>query len=403
MAEESLYEVLGLAKTATQQEIKKAYHQLALRLHPDKCGKHDEETRSKFQLLQKVYSILGDVEKRKVYDETGATDDDALAKFGGLAEYFGAKLSDDDIESFADRYKGSDEERSDLLRFYNQFSGNMVKVFDWLMCSDPDHDSHRLMDTVDDAIKAGELQRTKAYTAWAKATAAKPRPKPRDRKAGGSDARSGIGSAGPSNALVAAIQAKVAAADSFFDSLLAKYAGGSSAGRRKQAGQEQADGLKKGSRAAKAAAAAEPTDEEFAAAQARITAGKGATTATVAAAANSKPSKRKQQHVETDDEEEASKRHDSKASKQARTNTAAGPGGNGASGVKPSSKVQAGRQEHDQAKAALSGGGNADAAGAAAKRGDKAGDVPQGRKAKAEKENAAQGSKGKKRPRAVVA
>ncbi|KAF2549093.1 hypothetical protein F2Q70_00023571 [Brassica cretica] len=55
-SEKNLYEVLGVGETATQQEIKKAYHKLALRLHPDK-NKDDEEAKEKFQQLQKVICL----------------------------------------------------------------------------------------------------------------------------------------------------------------------------------------------------------------------------------------------------------------------------------------------------------------------------------------------------------
>uniref|UniRef100_A0A2P2KKR8 Chaperone protein dnaJ 6 n=1 Tax=Rhizophora mucronata TaxID=61149 RepID=A0A2P2KKR8_RHIMU len=75
--ENSLYEVLGIERTASQQDIKKAYYKLALRLHPDKNP--DEEAKEKFQHLQKVMSILGDEEKRAVYDQTGCIDDADLA------------------------------------------------------------------------------------------------------------------------------------------------------------------------------------------------------------------------------------------------------------------------------------------------------------------------------------
>ncbi|PWA87426.1 DnaJ domain-containing protein [Artemisia annua] len=72
--DKSLYEILGVERTATQQEIKKAYHKLALRLHPDK-NPDDEDAKEKFQQLQKVISILGDEEKRSLYDQTGCVDD----------------------------------------------------------------------------------------------------------------------------------------------------------------------------------------------------------------------------------------------------------------------------------------------------------------------------------------
>ena len=81
-----LYEILGSTKEATASEIKKAYHKVALRLHPDK---NLPDAAGKFQTLQKVYGVLGDAEKRKVYDETGRVDDAELSgeKFN-LYEYY---------------------------------------------------------------------------------------------------------------------------------------------------------------------------------------------------------------------------------------------------------------------------------------------------------------------------
>lgn len=60
------------------------------------------------------------------------------------------------------RYQGGEEERSDLLRYYTQFRGRMSDVFDHLMCSDPDVDSHRLMDVINAAIQAGEHRSPRA-------------------------------------------------------------------------------------------------------------------------------------------------------------------------------------------------------------------------------------------------
>jgi curved DNA-binding protein CbpA len=68
-----LLQVLGVSQSATHDEIRKAYHKLALRLHPDK-NPGDEDAKEKFQSLQNVIAILGDPEKRKVYDETGSVD-----------------------------------------------------------------------------------------------------------------------------------------------------------------------------------------------------------------------------------------------------------------------------------------------------------------------------------------
>lgn len=52
--------------------VKKAYYKLSLKVHPDRVGEDEKENATgKFQTLGKVYSILSDKEKRKIYDETG--------------------------------------------------------------------------------------------------------------------------------------------------------------------------------------------------------------------------------------------------------------------------------------------------------------------------------------------
>ncbi|KAF9901499.1 hypothetical protein EC991_006074 [Linnemannia zychae] len=67
-----LYETLGVSKSSTQEEIKKAYRRLALRYHPDKVNMSevpDHETR--FRDIAAAYEVLGDPKKRQVYDRYG--------------------------------------------------------------------------------------------------------------------------------------------------------------------------------------------------------------------------------------------------------------------------------------------------------------------------------------------
>ncbi|QCE05233.1 chaperone protein dnaJ 6-like [Vigna unguiculata] len=170
--ENTLYQVLGVEPTASQQEIKKAYHKLALRLHPDK-NPGDEEAKAKFQQLQHVFSILGDEEKRAVYDQTGCVDDAELAGevVQNLKEYFKAmykKVTEADIEEFEANYRGSDSEKNDLINLYKKYKGKMDRLFCSMLCSDPKLDSHRFKDILDETIAAGELKETKAYKKWAK-------------------------------------------------------------------------------------------------------------------------------------------------------------------------------------------------------------------------------------------
>ena len=65
------YEVLGVAKTAPQEEIRKAFRKLAREHHPD-VAKDKKTSEAKFREINDAYEVLGDPEKRKKYDELGA-------------------------------------------------------------------------------------------------------------------------------------------------------------------------------------------------------------------------------------------------------------------------------------------------------------------------------------------
>ena len=67
----NLYETLGVAKNASQDEIKKAYRKLARQYHPDK-NPGDAEAEARFKEVQTAYDVLSDAEKRKAYDRFGS-------------------------------------------------------------------------------------------------------------------------------------------------------------------------------------------------------------------------------------------------------------------------------------------------------------------------------------------
>jgi curved DNA-binding protein len=64
------YEIMGMARTASQDEIKRAYRKLARKYHPDVSKEKDAE--EKFKELQEAYEVLKDPEKRAAYDQLGA-------------------------------------------------------------------------------------------------------------------------------------------------------------------------------------------------------------------------------------------------------------------------------------------------------------------------------------------
>ncbi|CAI5661272.1 unnamed protein product [Oreochromis niloticus] len=65
------YQVLGVRKDASADDIKKAYRKLALRWHPDKNPENKEEAEKKFKELSEAYEVLSDANKRSIYDRYG--------------------------------------------------------------------------------------------------------------------------------------------------------------------------------------------------------------------------------------------------------------------------------------------------------------------------------------------
>eukprot|EP00891_Asterochloris_glomerata_P008559 jgi/Astpho2/8559/fgenesh1_pg.00125_%23_49_t len=279
----SLYEVLGVARDASEGDIKKAYRKLALRLHPDK-NPGDEEASAKFQSLQRIYAVLSDPQKRELYDQTGSLQDSeelAGEQYEELYKYYRGiykkeplvsvvvQVTEEDILSFEAEYCGSTEEQQDLLRHYTQFQGDMQQVFEWQMCSEKSLDSHRFKDAIEQAISGGTVKRQgwfKAFTVWAKQVAKAPAP----RGPLGSRKRRGCKQE-DSMELVAAIRNRGAAeSNSFLAQLEAKYAKLTATkqhGKGKSRGgsslQQEQEGL------------TEPSDAQFEAARQRLQADAG--------------------------------------------------------------------------------------------------------------------------------
>lgn len=107
------YEVLGVSKTATDAELKKAYRQLAKKYHPD-TNPGDKEAEAKFKEASEAYAILSDADKRKQYDQFGHA---AFEQGGGGAGGFDfTNMNMDDIfggfgDIFGDIFGGSSRTR----------------------------------------------------------------------------------------------------------------------------------------------------------------------------------------------------------------------------------------------------------------------------------------------------
>ena len=87
MAEKDLYNILGVAKTASQDDIKKAFRKLAMKYHPDRNPDNREEAEAKFKEAKAAYDILSDEQKRAHYDRYGydaVSGNGASGGFGGF-------------------------------------------------------------------------------------------------------------------------------------------------------------------------------------------------------------------------------------------------------------------------------------------------------------------------------
>src|SRR3954465_11590967 len=107
MSKRDYYEVLGIARTASEQEIKSAYRRLAVKFHPDK-NPGDAEAEDKFKEAAEAYSVLSDADQRRRSDRFGHAGVPSSAGggswgaqgFGGIEDILG------DLFGFGDVFGG---------------------------------------------------------------------------------------------------------------------------------------------------------------------------------------------------------------------------------------------------------------------------------------------------------
>ena len=94
------YQILGVQRNATQEEIKKAYRKLALQYHPDKAG-GDKDAEEKFKLIAEAYEILSDPQKKSNYDNPNTFNNNPFGSFwnsnpfqdSNFSSFFGGRKS----------------------------------------------------------------------------------------------------------------------------------------------------------------------------------------------------------------------------------------------------------------------------------------------------------------------
>ncbi len=100
------YDILGISKDASQEEIKKAYRKLAMKYHPDR-NKDDKQAEEKFKEINEANEVLSDPQKRANYDRFGHNASNGQGGFGGFGGFGqGGGFSGEDISSIFEEMMG---------------------------------------------------------------------------------------------------------------------------------------------------------------------------------------------------------------------------------------------------------------------------------------------------------
>ena len=129
LAGRDFYKILGVNKSASKKEIKKAYRKLAMKYHPDK-NPGDDTASDKFKEIGEVYEILADDDKRKTYDRHGEDGIKNMQQGGGhdpFANFFG-HFGFGQQQEEQQEHKGSDVVVDLFVSLEELYLGNFVTV-----------------------------------------------------------------------------------------------------------------------------------------------------------------------------------------------------------------------------------------------------------------------------------
>ncbi|MCX8586796.1 MULTISPECIES: molecular chaperone DnaJ [unclassified Gilliamella] len=150
MAKKDYYETLGVSKSATEAEIKKAYKRLAMKYHPDKNQDNKAEAEAKFKEVKEAYEILTDPQKKAAYDQYGHAAFEqgqggaGGGGFGGFGGFGGGSAFDDIFSDFfgGGRGRGQTASPGDDLQYNISLTleeaasgvSKEIKVPTWVTC-----------------------------------------------------------------------------------------------------------------------------------------------------------------------------------------------------------------------------------------------------------------------------